>query len=929
MALESWVNFQTTSGSGNGTISVSASVHTGRKDRGGENNYITVTGGGVTVKAPVVQEGKPEFVSIAVTEFKPLPSGESVTITGKSNSSKLTFSWGSGSALSTTLSAYTANNKGATSGTAISGDPGASKEFPFSITIQVPNNTSTSAKSSTLVITANGGQQATATISQAAGQKVYANPVITAFTYRDATASGTSAAVTALTYSQAWTWNGVAGSGGTITSGASVVYSGTNVNATSGAVSASPLGTTLKARTQLTTSTATVTLNGRSASASYDVYQQENLITNIAPAAYRPELGVSYYTDTIAAGGGNSSPYHNAYAVYTFTSGSTLTSGSAGGNVISGTTIAYTRSYAVDDTLSGHFSLLSNGTVTAKTRGTTPGNAQSIDVAVTLVVTATYTDALAEIPAVSGTATTTTPVTQQANSLGTVKFKDTSGTLGSNLILGTPTKPSLTGSITASGGSLTASSSVTNTRTYYLKWTSGSWSGLQSVGEAGSVAYALSTNSNDRFSVSGSTITHAAMGTHATTDTVGVYAYNTADSSLQSASNHAAATNAKSTVYDGWKSYGQPYIAIGSGLTAAGGSATVTTSCTNDVRYYHYEYTDTSANEAANARTTEWTPTYSWEIKRNDNNRFSVSGNTISHSSMGTDATTDVVTVTIYNLRNTDVRDSASVSITNSLGTVKYKDTSGTYGYNIMERGTPTTPTLTNNLTAAGGSVTCSGSTVSDSISYYLKYSSGSYSSVQTGSVAGTVAYKIASNGNSRFSISGSTVSHESMTTNVTTDTVTIQAYNTGNTYKVSLSATASVSNAVTGVYSARVYCDNFQLRSAINSTDTKEVTSLYALKYTSGAHDAEPQPGVVTIKSVTSSDTSVFKASYNGAAVTVQALSANPSTSATRTGTVVIQTSVQCGDFTANANVRPTITQDVAPVIPTTSGSARSLGSV
>lgn len=165
MAKPTWVTTQPSSGSGNGTVQVSATAHTGRVQRTGELTYKA--DGADDVVQSVTQKGKEEFVT--VENVSASKAGGSVTVKGKSNSSKLTFALGTGNIIITLPNTYTAAGKSATNGTAISGDPGASAEFEFSLAVTVPANTTIAAKSRQITVTTAGGQSATSTISQAAG----------------------------------------------------------------------------------------------------------------------------------------------------------------------------------------------------------------------------------------------------------------------------------------------------------------------------------------------------------------------------------------------------------------------------------------------------------------------------------------------------------------------------------------------------------------------------------------------------------------------------------------------------------------------------------------------------------------------------------------------------------------------------------------
>ena len=134
------------------------------------------------------------------------------------------------------------------------------------------------------------------TVTQAAGVKTYGTPTVYLGTIADIPASGGTAATPTYTYTQLWGWNGKTNDGGTISSGASVVWSEN--------ISGSNLGTTAKARTKLGSRTLTVTLNGKSGSASIDVYQAENRITNVTQGAW--VVSISANPSTFTEQGGTS-----------------------------------------------------------------------------------------------------------------------------------------------------------------------------------------------------------------------------------------------------------------------------------------------------------------------------------------------------------------------------------------------------------------------------------------------------------------------------------------------------------------------------------------------------------------------------------------------------------------------------------------------
>lgn len=167
MAYSSWLTPSKLSGSGNDTVNVSANANnTGRNSR---STSITFSAANCSdVARTVVQAGKPETTTMSSTATA-TKAGGTVTISGTSNSSKLTFTLGTGDLSITLPSTYTAAGNSTNNGAAISGDPGATQEFAFSIAFTVGENTSTSSKSKQIVVTDNGGHTATCTLTQAAG----------------------------------------------------------------------------------------------------------------------------------------------------------------------------------------------------------------------------------------------------------------------------------------------------------------------------------------------------------------------------------------------------------------------------------------------------------------------------------------------------------------------------------------------------------------------------------------------------------------------------------------------------------------------------------------------------------------------------------------------------------------------------------------
>lgn len=189
--------------------------------------------------------------------------------------------------------------------------------------VTMANNTSTSAKSGSVVLTqAETNKKLTISCSQSAGYRTYSEITASGGSVSDIPASGGSRSSFSSmpSYSQTWGWNGSTTGGGTITSGASISY-GT-------AVSAGSLGTTVKSRTRVGTLTGTLSLNGKTKSVSVPVYQAANEFTGYTYGSWSVSLMASSYT--IGNTGGSVTLYPSAsrprYANYT--SGSNTRDGS-------------------------------------------------------------------------------------------------------------------------------------------------------------------------------------------------------------------------------------------------------------------------------------------------------------------------------------------------------------------------------------------------------------------------------------------------------------------------------------------------------------------------------------------------------------------------------------------------------------------------
>lgn len=144
---------------------------------------------------------------------------------------------------------------------------------------------------------AESGKKFTAKRYQAAGVKTYGDITITPTgDVPDIPASGGASHTFPYTWTQPWGWNGKTNDGGTLTTGGTETWNAS--------VSGSNLGTTAKARTKLGVRTVTVTCNGKFGTATKDVYQAENKITNVTQGAW--VVSISANPSTLTEMGGTS-----------------------------------------------------------------------------------------------------------------------------------------------------------------------------------------------------------------------------------------------------------------------------------------------------------------------------------------------------------------------------------------------------------------------------------------------------------------------------------------------------------------------------------------------------------------------------------------------------------------------------------------------
>lgn len=164
-----------TPGSGSGDTQLTLKAKTANNgNRLNQTDNFTITAPGVSLNKSfsAILQAAAEFVSFDDGAEASVPKdGGPVVLDGMSNAAAITFSKGAGEIVTADISAisYQANGAAATSGVAISGDPGATKKFAFVLTLTASKNTTISERTQQITATTKGTKTATITLKQASG----------------------------------------------------------------------------------------------------------------------------------------------------------------------------------------------------------------------------------------------------------------------------------------------------------------------------------------------------------------------------------------------------------------------------------------------------------------------------------------------------------------------------------------------------------------------------------------------------------------------------------------------------------------------------------------------------------------------------------------------------------------------------------------
>lgn len=334
----------------------------------------------------------------------------------------------------------------------------------------------------------------------------------------------------------------------------------------------------------------------------------------------------------------------------------------------------------------------------------------------------------------------------------------------------TPVVSASYSTIPASGGTVTPT--VSYSQTY--GW-NGATSGAGTKTSGGSVSY-----SGTSVNTSNGSVTAGSKGTTVSGVTTVTNATVTVDMNGKRGTKTIAVQQAANAVIDSnhnprITTYGTPTVSIGSGMTAAGGSATVSHSVTNTQTYNAF-YTS-GATGPDQTRSVAGTTTIS--ITSNGNNAFSLSGNTLSHRDMATTLATDSVTITAKNSGDTSKTKTVSTSITNS------RQATGSSG-GVTTYGNVVAGTITNKtIPASGGSATATAGNGSQSWSKTAVVTTYNYTSGDTKQETTTAA----SSGNNTIAPSVS-----SITANASSKGQTVSGQTTVKTQAVTWSGSGNKS---------------------------------------------------------------------------------------------------------------------------------------
>lgn len=663
---------------------------------------------------------------------------------------------------------------------------------------------------------------------------------------------------------------------------------GASINATSGVVTWAANNST---SSRSVTVTLTVTANGKTATKTATCTQ------NAGAKTYATPVVSAYSYATFAAAGATKTPtvsYSQTWGWNGATSG--------GGTITdSGGTLTFK---AASNVAGCTLNSTSTGSISWASRGTTVGDARSAHSVLTVTVT---------MNGKTSAAKQCTACTQEANAI--TKYGDvTAGTITA-------------ADIPASGGTRTA---TLGAGSQTITYTSGSTRpGTITTSQTAAVSASnLTTTAKDRTKVGSITGTWSGEGSKSATKAVDVY----------QAENKVTNSNYQPTI----SAYGTPTISIGSGITAAGGSATVTASVSNTESYKQlYSSGSTTSHTRSKAGTV------TLKEQADNNGRFSLSGTTLSHSNMTTNLATDTCTIRATNSGDSTKYKDASTSVQN---TRSVQSTSG----GVTTYGNVTAGTIINKtIPASGGSATATAGNGSQTwsktavVTTYVYTSGSTKDETTTAATSGTntispsvasITASAASKGTTTSSTttvksqavtwSGSGSKSASGTMYIYQAANSIESYTYGSyTGILSLSSSSAMSagadtRTVTFGYIRRSKTPKYTSGSSgTATTETWSGTAYLTISVNSGSSYCTLSKSNYTNSSSTTTST-LTKSTYGTTVISAQTYTISLRQSST-SGTVVASITV-----TTTANAKTTITYGVPTITKTTPVTIAAAGS-
>lgn len=160
------------SGTGNEMLTITGVERTGRNNA--QVSFTATLDKFPSIKKSfdVVQKGKPEFITLNDSSITVANIGESIVLTGVSNSARLTATFSNGQ-MALISNYYKANGVDVKNGESIPSDPGSSAQYTFEIAVDLRENPNAQSRQGVFTITTANGESASCVFTQNASVFTY------------------------------------------------------------------------------------------------------------------------------------------------------------------------------------------------------------------------------------------------------------------------------------------------------------------------------------------------------------------------------------------------------------------------------------------------------------------------------------------------------------------------------------------------------------------------------------------------------------------------------------------------------------------------------------------------------------------------------------------------------------------------------------